>query len=98
MPVQLALVLQVGVFPLPEHLVGGDSDRVWKVKAARLVYHRYAQSFVGVSHQHMLGQSARFLSENQKAVVGEAYVAVAVSAFSREKEKAAAFVFLKKVV
>ena len=80
--VQLALVLQFGKAPLPQRLVGGDGDGVGEIQAARLVDHGYAQGSFGKAHEHMLGQAARLLAEEQKGVVGESHVAVDMGALS----------------
>ena len=78
---QLSFVEQLGIIPLSEHLIGGDSDGIGKIQASCLVYHRDPERAFGVLHQKLLGQALGFLSEKQVGIVGIFNVGMAVGAF-----------------
>ena len=98
MAVQLAFVLERRKIPLPQHLIGGDRHGIRQIQTARFVDHGDAQGRFGELHQHMLGQSARLFSKEQKRVVGKRDATVNVRALGGKEEEAAALVLLKKVV
>ena len=98
MAVELAFGEQLGVIPLAEHLVAADGDGVRKVQRTRFIDHRDADAAVGVSHENVLGDAARFFAEDDVRAVGVGDFAVLVARFGGEKEVFAAHGFLKKIV
>ena len=98
MAVELAFGLQGGVIPLAEHLVAADGDRVREVQGTCLVDHRDADTAVRVAHEHMLGDAARFLAEDDVRAVGVAYFAVLVTRLGGKEEVFAARGLCEKVV
>lgn len=98
MPVEFAFGEKCGVVPLSEHLIAADGDGVREVQRARLVNHRNPHTAVGIFHQHMLGDSARFLAEDDIRAVGVADVRVLMSRLGGEKEVFAALCLFKEIV
>lgn len=98
MAVELAFGLEGGVIPLAEHLVAADSDGVREVEGARLVDHRDADASVGIAHEYMLGDAARFFAENDVGAVGVAHLAVLVTRLGGKEEVFAARGLCEKVV
>lgn len=98
MAVELTFGLQGGVIPLAEHLVTADGDGVREVERARFIDHRDADAAVGVAHEHMLGDTARFLAEDDVGAVGVAYVAVLVTRLGGKEEVFAARGLCEEIV
>ena len=96
--VELAFYQQLGVIPLAEHLVAADSDGVREVEGARFIDHRDADAAVGIAHQHVLGDAARFLAENDIGAVRVAYVAVLVTRFGGKEEVFTALGLCEEIV
>ena len=98
MAVELAFGLQLRVIPLAEDLVTADGDGVREVQRTRFVDHRDTDAAVGIAHQHMLGDAARFLAEDDVRAVGVADLAVLVLCLGGKEEVFAAPRFFEKVV
>ena len=95
---QLAFCQQLGVTPLAEYLVAADGDGVREVQGTRITDHRDTYTAVGVFHEHVLGDAACFLAEDDVCAVGVADVGVGMTCFGGEKEVLSALCFFKEIV
>ena len=98
MAVELAFGQQGGVIPLAQDLVAADGDGVREVEGSRFIDHRDADASVGVFHQNMLGDAARFLAEDDVRAVGVADFAVLVTRLGGKEEVFAALGLGKEIV
>ena len=98
MAVELAFGLQCGVIPLTQDLVAADGDGVREIEGSRFIDHRDTDAAVGVSHENVLGDTARFLAEDDVRAVGIADFAVLVTRLGGKEEVLAALGLGKEVV
>ena len=84
---ELTLTGEVGVVPLAEDLVNGDSYRVREVQTSQLVPHGYAKAVIGVIVKERFGKSLVLTTENQVGIIGVFRVAVDVESLGGEIEK-----------
>ena len=72
---------QFRIFPLAQDLENADRNGVGKVEAARLRDHRNPHACVGVFMEQRLGQTFRFLAENEVAILRIANVGMNMAGF-----------------
>lgn len=98
MAVELALGLELGVIPLAEHLVTADGDGVREIQRTRFINHRDTDAAVGVFHENVLGDTARFLAEDDVRAVGVGDITVLTARLGGEEEIFSARGLFEKVV
>ena len=98
MPMQLAFGEQFRIAPLPQDLIASDRDRIREVQRPRLVDHRDPHAAVGIPHQDVLRDTARFLAEDDVRAVGVGDLAVDMPRLGGEEKVFSAFCFFKEIV
>ena len=90
--------LELGVIPLAEHLVTADGDGVREIQRTRFINHRDTDAAVGVFHENVLGDTARFLAEDDVRAVGVGDITVLTARLGGEEEILSARGLFEKVV